>query len=139
MRRVITYPRRYDPAFITQVESFFPDELYQGYITGLPAGQWLTIQLPFQDMTLTRLGRMSYIQKELDSTFTLESIGFLIADGKTGPFCLEIANVAAVGRIQGRTLSKPSMSDGNGLKKEERAGTNLEEDKKTSTRSEKSQ
>jgi len=122
-----------------QVESFFPDELYQGYITSLPGGKWLTIQLPFQDMTLTRLGRMSYIQKELDSTFTLESIGFLIADGKTGPFCLEIANVAAVGRIQGRPLRKPSMSDGNGLKKEERAGTNLEEDKKTGARSEESQ
>ncbi len=87
-----------------QVDSFFPDELYQGYITGLPAGRWWTIQLPFRDMTLTRLGRLSYIQKELDSTFALESIGFLVADGKPGPFRLEIGGVKAVGRVEGRPL-----------------------------------
>ncbi len=58
-----------------QVSSFFPDELYQGYITGLPGGRWFTLQLPFRDMTLTRLGRLSYIQRDLDGGFTLESIG----------------------------------------------------------------
>ena len=83
-----------------QVDSFFPDELYQGYITGLPPGRWWTIQLPFRDMTLTRLGRLSYIQKELDSTFALESIGFLVADGKPGPFRLEIGGVKAVGKVE---------------------------------------
>jgi len=89
-----------------QVDSFFPDELYQGYIAGLPAGKWWTIQLPFRDMTLTRLGRLSYIQKELDSTFALESIGFLVADGKPGPFRLEIGGVKAVAKIEGRLLKK---------------------------------
>jgi hypothetical protein len=58
-----------------QVSSFFPDELYQGYISGLPGGRWFTLQLPFRDMTLTRLGRMSYVQRDLDGAFALESIG----------------------------------------------------------------
>jgi len=57
-------------------------------------------------MTLTRLGRLSYIQKELDSTFALESIGFLVADGKPGPFRLEIGGVKAVAKIEGRLLKK---------------------------------
>lgn len=98
------YPPTHHPSHNPQVDSFFPDELYQGYITGLPAGKWWTIQLPFRDMTLTRLGRLSYIQKELDSTFALESIGFLVADGKPGPFRLEIGGVKAVAKIEGRPL-----------------------------------
>ena len=57
-------------------------------------------------MTLTRLGRLSYIQKELDSTFALESIGFLVADGKPGPFRLEIGGVKAVAKIEGRPLKR---------------------------------
>lgn len=62
-----------------QISSFFPDELYQGYITGLPGGKWFTLQLPFRDMTLTRLGRLSYVQRDLDGSFTLESIGGFVA------------------------------------------------------------
>jgi hypothetical protein len=96
------------------VDSFFPDELYQGYITGLPGGRWWTIQLPFRDMTLTRLGRLSYIQKELDSTFALESIGFLVADGKPGPFRLEIGGVKAVAKIEGRPLEVAVGGEGGG-------------------------
>ena len=86
--------------------------MYQGYITGLPPGKWWTIQLPFRDMTLTRLGRLSYIQRELDSSFTLESIGFLVADGKSGDFCLEIGGVAAVAKVEGRPLpGRPVMEE----------------------------
>ncbi|GAB5030281.1 nadh:ubiquinone oxidoreductase intermediate-associated protein 30 [Nannochloropsis oceanica] len=115
-----------------EVDSFFPDELYQGYITGLPAGQWWTIQLPFRDMTLTRLGRLSYIQKELDSTFALESIGFLVADGKPGPFRLEIGGVNAVGKVEGRPLDATvgGGDDGAGSSKadeEMREGMQVEE------------
>jgi hypothetical protein len=57
-----------------QVQSFFPDELYQGYIT-LPKDEWLTIQLPFRNMTVTRLGRVSHLQRDLDGPFRLESLG----------------------------------------------------------------
>jgi len=102
------------PSCNSQVDSFFPDELYQGYITGLPGGRWWTIQLPFRDMTLTRLGRLSYIQKELDSTFALESIGFLVADGKPGPFRLEIGGVKAVAKIEGRPLEVAVGGEGGG-------------------------
>lgn len=148
----------------TQVSSFFPDELYQGYMTGLPGGKWLTLQLPFRDMTLTRLGRFSYVQRDLDGAFKLESIGgrtglhachandrlschrpdpppfrilpprapppssppysprhrtnehstittgFLIADGQSGPFRLEIGGVAAVGAITGRAPDAAALS-----------------------------
>lgn len=37
------------------------------------------MQLPFRDMTLTRLGRLSYVQRDLDGSFTLESIGGFVA------------------------------------------------------------
>lgn len=67
-----------------QVSSFFPDELYQGYISGLPGGRWFTLQLPFRDMTLTRLGRLSYVQRDLDGSFTLESIGACVDCGWAG-------------------------------------------------------
>lgn len=69
-----------------QISSFFPDELYQGYITGLPGGKWFTLQLPFRDMTLTRLGRLSYVQRDLDGSFTLESIGGFVAGLGAGWF-----------------------------------------------------
>lgn len=57
-----------------QVKSFFPDELYQGFIK-VPANKWLTIQLPFHQMTLTRLGKVADVQRDLDGTFEIESIG----------------------------------------------------------------
>lgn len=74
-------PSLQNPTSLKKVSSFFPDELYQGYISGLPGGKWFTLQLPFRDMTLTRLGRLSYVQRDLDSTFTLESIGALCWSG----------------------------------------------------------
>ena len=135
------------------MSSFFPDELYQGYITGLPGGRWFTLQLPFRDMTLTRLGRLSYIQRDLDGGFTLESIGepaslwvgldvcvrsicrggvtnahltsptqsqtpawphpgFLIADGQSGPFRLEVGAVSAISKITGRAPDDRARAGG---------------------------
>jgi hypothetical protein len=67
-----------------QVESFVPDLLYQGYIT-LPADRWFTIQLPFTSMTLTRLGRISHFQRDLDKGFTLESMGGCVVAERVHP------------------------------------------------------
>lgn len=88
-------------------------------MTGLPANKWLTIQLPFRDMTLTRLGRLAYIQRELDSSFSLESIGFLVADGKSGPFRLEIGGIAAVSSVTGRLMEDQRGGEGKKGKEEE--------------------
>lgn len=62
--------------------SFIPDELYQGYIK-VPAGRWHTISLPFRDMTLTRLGKMAEVQRDIDGPFELESIGMLPSPKET--------------------------------------------------------
>jgi hypothetical protein len=75
-------------------------------------------------MTLTRLGRLAYIQRELDSSFSLESIGFLVADGKSGPFRLEIGGIAAVSSVTGRAMEgqRGGGEGKKGKKEEEKEG-----------------
>mmetsp|Transcript_13140 Transcript_13140/g.15161 ORF Transcript_13140/g.15161 Transcript_13140/m.15161 type:complete len:177 (-) Transcript_13140:801-1331(-) len=78
-------------------ESFFSDDLYQGFLFVGPEDQnrWVTATLPFKNLLLTGQGRIKEYQRVLDSS-ELRSIGVSIADGEEGDFKLEIEWIRAV-------------------------------------------
>ena len=79
-----------------QPESFFHDDLYQGYmkVDKELEGQWVVAKLPFSDMLLTGRGRIKEVQRSFDHDM-ITSIGLTIADDKEGPFRLEVEYIRA--------------------------------------------
>ena len=57
---------------------------------GVDRNGWTTITVPFDDMNLWRRGKLLSTEKTIDRN-SVESIGFLLADGKPGPFALDVA------------------------------------------------
>ena len=91
-----------------QVASFFPGDMYQGYIN-IPAthpdkskicpetgGGFERLVLPFNKFVLTAFGRMREMQRELDNNVEVQHVGFTIMDGKDGDFQFDLARIRAV-------------------------------------------
>jgi hypothetical protein len=111
-----------------KILSFFPDDLYQGYIRGheLPPlkkvdeddgdgdnneKEWRTLILPFQGFALTALGRMRQIQRKLDGNVDIEYLGITLADGVDGDFEFDLARIRAVNCIGGRVIEGDEADD----------------------------
>lgn len=56
--------------------------------------EWVVAQLPFESLLLTGQGRIKETQRKFDYD-QIKSIGLSIADGKDGPFALEIEYIRA--------------------------------------------
>mmetsp|Transcript_6820 Transcript_6820/g.9928 ORF Transcript_6820/g.9928 Transcript_6820/m.9928 type:complete len:275 (+) Transcript_6820:112-936(+) len=87
-----------------KVRTFFPDDLYQAFITKPPKEQqnndddkeWNTLILPFNEFALTAFGRIREVQRKLDGGVTIEHFGITLADGKDGEFRLDLASVNCI-------------------------------------------
>lgn len=69
------------------------EAIYQGKML-LPADRWFTVALPFSDFLLTHRGTIVPHQQEMDPT-AISGFGVLLADGRPGPFRLEIESIRA--------------------------------------------
>ena len=94
--------------FNVTTDSFFADDLYQGFILA-PAGEWVTVELPWSQLLLTGAGYVKAVQRALVPA-TVLSVGLSLADGRDGPFALELAWVKAV-----RTLARAPRTDWDGF------------------------
>ena len=75
----------------------FPAEaLWQTRLVA-PAGVWRTLAVPWEDMMLTRRGKVELVQERVNSD-AVDGVGILVADGGDGggPFKLEVQWVRAV-------------------------------------------
>jgi hypothetical protein len=87
-----------------KVRTFFPDDLYQAFITQPPKEEqnnnddkeWNTLILPFNEFALTAFGRTREVQRKLDGGVTIEHFGITLADGKDGEFRLDLASVNCI-------------------------------------------
>ena len=80
-----------------KVESFNPDDMYQGAFVLDPAEGWTTLRLPLSDFMLTARGRHLESQRQLDGEILLQSVGLLaLADDERSDFCLDVASVTAL-------------------------------------------
>ena len=75
-------------------DSWVTDDLYQGFLTGVPAGKWVVAEMPFRELLLTGRGYVKEHQRKFD-THVINAIGFSLADNKDGPFRLEVQYVKA--------------------------------------------
>lgn len=106
-----------------KVSSFFPGDMYQGYIN-VPAthadkskicpatgGGFERLVLPFNKFALTAFGRLRDIQRELDNDVEIIHIGFTLMDGQDGDFEFDLARIRAVNfngySIRGEEDDKP--------------------------------
>ena len=97
------------------VHTFFPDDLYQGFITQpqpqIPVqnnddGEWNTLILPFKEFILTALGRKREVQRKLDGGISIKHIGITLADGVDGDFEFDLARIRAVNYYRGRLIGE---------------------------------
>jgi hypothetical protein len=91
-----------------KVSSFFPGDVYQGYINVQPThtdkskictetgGGFERLVLPFNRFVLTAFGRMRDIQRELDNDVEVEHVGITLMDGRDGDFQFDLARIRAV-------------------------------------------
>ena len=105
------------------VASFFPGDLYQGYINVPPThpdktkicpntgGEFERLILPFTKFMLTAQGRHRERQRTLDNNVEIQHVGFTLMDGKDGKFQFDLARIRAVNfdghNIQGEEQSGP--------------------------------
>lgn len=89
--RVRTDGRRYKINLRTDVRS--NGILYTAIIQAR-AGDWQTVRLPFEDFRPTFRGRASPEAAPLDLS-GVTSLGLMISDRQSGPFCLELATIGA--------------------------------------------
>eukprot|EP00941_MAST-03F_sp_MAST-3F-sp1_P005703 g5703.t1 len=80
-------------------QSFFPDDLHQGYlkVEGDDVGEWLNVELPFENLLLTSYGYEKTMGRPVDAS-RLKTIGFTVVGGEKeeGPFRLEIESIKAL-------------------------------------------
>lgn len=91
-----------------KVSSFFPGDIYQGYINVPPThpdkskvcketgGEFERLVLPFNKFALTAFGRLREIQRDLDNDVEVEHVGFTLMDGRDGPFQFDLHRIRAV-------------------------------------------
>lgn len=75
-------------------KSFFPDDLYQGFLMNLPPSEWVSATLPFDRFVLTSYGYEKEVQRELNKE-AVKTIGFTVMSDRPGPFELEISRIRA--------------------------------------------
>uniref|UniRef100_A0A6U3TW28 NADH:ubiquinone oxidoreductase intermediate-associated protein 30 domain-containing protein n=1 Tax=Ditylum brightwellii TaxID=49249 RepID=A0A6U3TW28_9STRA len=105
-------------AFNLNVETYFPDDLYRGYIES-PAthkdasticpqtgGDFETLVLPFTDFVLTAAGREREVQRILDGNIVIEHLGLTLADGIDGDFQFDLARIRAINFYDGQILGE---------------------------------
>lgn len=81
------------------VDAWVPGDLYQGYIfpTKKQANKWVTYTLPFKNFLFTSGGRVKDFQDQSLQDFeSINRIAFLVADGKDGPFQLDIDRIEGI-------------------------------------------
>jgi monofunctional biosynthetic peptidoglycan transglycosylase len=81
--------------FNIQVPSLLPAFSYRAKFE-TQAGKWQEIRIPFKDFRATSFGRE--LRGVLDPS-KVQSVGFLLADKKAGPFKLEVDWIRAVGKV----------------------------------------
>ena len=80
-----------------KVESFNPDDMYQGAFVLDPAKGWTTLRLPLSEFALTARGRHLNNQRRPDGDLLLESVGLLaLADDERADFSIDVVSVAAM-------------------------------------------
>jgi len=80
-----------------KVESFNPDDMYQGAFVLDPAKGWTTLRLPLSEFALTARGRHLNNQRRPDGDLLLESVGLLaLADDEQAEFSIDVVSVAAM-------------------------------------------
>ena len=74
-----------------QTPSFFPNDLYQGFIVLPRPNEFFELSIPFSSLLLTGKGRIREVQRSLD-TYTVNTLGFSVGgpESTPGPFELEI-------------------------------------------------
>jgi hypothetical protein len=74
-----------------QTPSYFPHDLYQGFIVLPRSNEFFELSIPFSHLLLTGKGRVREVQRLLD-TYTVNTLGFSVGGpGATpGPFEFEI-------------------------------------------------
>lgn len=105
------------------VSTFFPGDMYQGYIRIRPTytnssficpetgGEYERLVLPFRSFVLTAFGRLRDVQRELDSSVEIEHIGFTLMDGRDGDFQFDLARIRAV-NFDGRDVLNEARIEG---------------------------
>ena len=81
-------------------KSFFPDDLYQGFLKPSESSNedeapWIEAVLPFDRFLLTSYGYEKELQREMN-TDCIYTIGFTVMSETPGPFRLEIDSIRAV-------------------------------------------
>ena len=97
------------------MDSMLSDDLYQGYIN-LDAGEWHTIELPFDRFMVTARGQPRAVQRTMD-VHRMLTIGVTLADRKEGSFRFEIESIKALPALSDNinVYSAPSKSAKNVL------------------------
>jgi uncharacterized surface protein with fasciclin (FAS1) repeats len=84
------------------------------------AGQWQTVRAPFSKFQATSFGRVLPVSVPLDRS-KVESVGFLLADKKAGPFRLEVDSIkaeAAAAEPAPSASTAPKQAAGNDVPKD---------------------
>jgi len=88
-------------AFNVKSKSFFPDDLYQGFIrVGEPSSsrQFVDVELPFEKLLLTSYGFQKMVNRPLPQD-KLTHIGITIIAEKDTPFELQIESIKALAEV----------------------------------------
>jgi len=104
-----------------KVASYFPDDLYQGFISAEKEeslndsknddGEFIKFVMPFREFVLTSAGLVREQQRELDGGIELEHIGFTQMDGKDGPFTFDLKMIRVVNYYDGVVIGEEHLSD----------------------------
>jgi hypothetical protein len=71
---------------------------------GHPPAGFARLLLPFADFALTSQGRPRAVQRDLDGSISLESVGFTLMDGRDGDYRFDLASVRAVNVLGGEVV-----------------------------------